>query len=92
MLQIPNEFGRAELVSFIERRNTVLEIGPFTNPVYRGKNVKYFDVLDKHGLLDRAARIGYPSENAVNIGVRTRAVQNRTRPLSTKGSIILVTI
>ncbi len=37
----------------------VLEIGPFCNPCMTGRNVRYFDVLDRAGLLKRAAEQGY---------------------------------
>lgn len=47
---------RRELVSCIEEHNTVLEIGPFTNPLVRGKNVRYFDVLNKEELIIRARK------------------------------------
>ncbi|STO57334.1 hypothetical protein [Grimontia hollisae] len=32
----------------------VLEIGPFLNPVLRGSNVKYFDILNKEELIEKA--------------------------------------
>lgn len=38
--------------------NDLLEIGPFDNPILRGDNVKYFDVLNKDELLERAKNIG----------------------------------
>ena len=44
-----------------------LEIGPFTKPALRGARVKYLDVLDRTGLLERAAKHGYPLETAVDI-------------------------
>lgn len=52
--------GRHDLVALIESGDRVLEIGPFTTPLVRGGNVKYFDILDDRGLLERATRIGYP--------------------------------
>lgn len=58
---------KRELVSCIEERDTVLEIGPFTNPLIRGKNVRYFDVLDKEGLIIRAAEHNYNAESPVDI-------------------------
>lgn len=47
--------------AFIERLKgfgSILEIGPFCNPVVRGANVRYLDVLDAAGLRARAAEIG----------------------------------
>ncbi|MFS0772481.1 class I SAM-dependent methyltransferase [Sphingomonas sp. 1P08PE] len=35
-----------------------LEIGPFDRPMLNGPSVRYFDVLDTDGLVDRARRIG----------------------------------
>lgn len=52
--------GRHDLVALIEPDDQVLEIGPFTTPLVRGGGVKYFDILDGRGLLERASRIGYP--------------------------------
>lgn len=42
----------------LARDTEVLEIGPFDQPLLRGANVQYFDVLDRQGLLDRAKRLG----------------------------------
>ncbi|MGH6761887.1 MAG: methyltransferase domain-containing protein [Phyllobacterium sp.] len=64
---IPQEFSRAELVSLIDQNYDVLEIGPFTNPVCRGNRVRYFDVLSRNGLVERAIKVGYPSGSAVDI-------------------------
>ncbi|MEQ1873059.1 MAG: hypothetical protein ABL953_04965 [Ilumatobacteraceae bacterium] len=35
-----------------------LEIGPFARPFLKGKNVRYFDVLDTDGLRRRAIKVG----------------------------------
>lgn len=68
MVGIPEEFNRTNLISLISKKWSVLEIGPFTNPIVRGSNVKYVDVLDKAGgLLERARRIGYTFNNATDI-------------------------
>jgi hypothetical protein len=65
-------FGRAEgrptsaacfretFITYLSAKPSVLEIGPFCNPVVRGPNVRYCDVLDTSGLIERAKRIGYP--------------------------------
>ncbi len=37
---------------------SILEIGPFTCPLFRGPNVKYFDVLDRQGLTVMAQELG----------------------------------
>ena len=41
----------------------VLEIGPFINPMMKGKNIRYFDVLDSEGLCDRARELELPTQN-----------------------------
>lgn len=45
---------RDGFLSAIPRTGRILEIGPFCNPVFRGDNVRYFDVLDSAGLVARA--------------------------------------
>lgn len=42
---------------------SVLEIGPLHSPSFKGKNVKYMDVLDARGLLAKAREHGLPTEN-----------------------------
>lgn len=59
--------GREYLTELALRERTVLEIGPFCNPVLRGANVSYADVLDRDGLVDRATAIGYPAVFAPDI-------------------------
>jgi len=58
---------RAGLLSLIEPSDAALEIGPFTNPSITGPNVKYFDVLDRAALIERARAHAYPHERAVPI-------------------------
>jgi predicted SAM-dependent methyltransferase len=46
---------------------TLLELGPFNNPAFTGRNVKYFDVLDRKGLIEKAKKFrissaGIPSK------------------------------
>jgi SAM-dependent methyltransferase len=56
------------LLSLIEQSDSILEIGPFTNPAITDlPKIKYFDVMDRAGLIDRAKAIGYPYERAVAI-------------------------
>ncbi|PBC24300.1 MULTISPECIES: methyltransferase domain-containing protein [unclassified Mesorhizobium] len=62
----PPEFSRNELAALVGRKST-LELGPFTNPTLRGRNIKYFDVMDKHGLIKRADAIGYAYSSPVDI-------------------------
>jgi SAM-dependent methyltransferase len=49
---------RENLLAVLKRRRSILEIGPFCAPVVHGRNVAYFDVLDRDQLLDRARKIG----------------------------------
>jgi SAM-dependent methyltransferase len=58
---------RGGLLGLIRSSDTVLEIGPFTNPAVVGPNVKYCDVLDREGLVSRAQAVGYPPDRAVPI-------------------------
>ena len=43
---------------------SILEIGPFFNPVCVGENVAYFDIIDQEALRARATEIGY--KEAIN--------------------------
>jgi SAM-dependent methyltransferase len=49
---------RENLLAFIEPDATVLEIGPFWNPLMRGPNVEYLDILDAPKLRERAIACG----------------------------------
>jgi SAM-dependent methyltransferase len=60
-------FSRTTLVSLVRPTDSVLEIGPFVRPVLRGPNVRYFDVLDKASLIQRAETYGDPTKGAVDI-------------------------
>jgi hypothetical protein len=44
-----------------------LEIGPFFNPLVKGKNVKYLDVLSESELIDRAKSLSASQEQINNI-------------------------
>ena len=46
--------SRNDFTQLVNRELRSLEIGPFTAPSLTGKNVKYFDVLNKQGLIERA--------------------------------------
>jgi hypothetical protein len=55
--------NRAEFIGqFDLTSKTLLELGPFTNPEFRGKNVKYFDELDREGLIWKAKKFGIGSD------------------------------
>ena len=51
---------REHFVEIIEKQESVLEIGPFCNPITSRENVVYFDILDSAGLKSRAEKIGHP--------------------------------
>jgi SAM-dependent methyltransferase len=51
---------RGDLVARALLEHSVLEIGPFCNPVLKAPHVAYFDVLDTGALVERARKIGYP--------------------------------
>lgn len=50
--------NRNEFAALIPTSASVLEIGPFCNPLLRGPNVFYFDVLSQDELIARARLIG----------------------------------
>lgn len=57
--RLPSAYAlRENFVSLIPHDASVLEIGPFTKPMLTGPNVKYLDVMDKAGLIDRAKLVG----------------------------------
>lgn len=49
---------RNDFAELIPSSANVLEIGPFCNPLLRGANVSYFDVLPQDKLIERAKLIG----------------------------------
>jgi len=53
----------------IIQRQSILEIGPFTNPLITGakEKTKYFDVMNKKQLIERATNLGRPTDKAVHI-------------------------
>jgi len=51
---------RENFVSLILEGMHVLEIGPFFAPSLRGPNVRYFDVLDREGLIAQAVKYELP--------------------------------
>lgn len=51
-----------QFVNLITLNLSCLEIGPFNKPLLSGSNVKYFDVLDKNGLIKRAGELNIESK------------------------------
>lgn len=51
---ISNKFDFTRL---IKTSHKCLELGPFNKPLLKNDNVKYFDVLDKSGLIQRAQKL-----------------------------------
>ena len=58
--------SRKEFVKKIEQNHSVLEIGPFYNPVCKGANVNYFDILSQDEMIQRASEIGQ-NDNINNV-------------------------
>lgn len=58
---------RLGFLSLVPAGSDVLEIGPFTKPSLRGPRVRYLDVLDRDGLVERAARHGQPTRDCPEI-------------------------
>jgi hypothetical protein len=56
---LSQQCGRISLNCY-KTQKSVLEIGPFCNPITSGQNSTYFAVLDSEGLKKRAEAIGYP--------------------------------
>lgn len=51
-------YGRFQFLKEIERHDSILEIGPFANPLVRGGNVTYCDVLGQSDLIKRIELAG----------------------------------
>lgn len=49
---------RENLIALIDDGRSVLEIGPFCDPLLRGPNIAYLDILDAEQLRARATKIG----------------------------------
>jgi SAM-dependent methyltransferase len=54
--------SRGDLLAGPHASSSVLEIGPFDQPIIRGINVKYFDVKDQQALIARARECGRKPE------------------------------
>ena len=50
--------NRNDFASLVPNSASALEIGPFCNPLLRGPNVSYFDILSQEALVERARQIG----------------------------------
>ncbi len=48
---------KVSFIKSIPKNGSVLEIGPFYNPICRGENIKYFDILSQAELIQRAEDI-----------------------------------
>jgi len=59
--------SRIDFIDLIPKNASKLEIGPFFRPVIRGDNVKYFDVLDRDSLVERAKALHYETEGIPEI-------------------------
>jgi SAM-dependent methyltransferase len=62
------KYTKLEFLNSLPKNSTVLEIGPFYSPFCKGANVKYFDILDRESLIERALRIN-PDINPQSIPV-----------------------
>lgn len=58
--------NRNNFTSLIDLDLPTLEIGPFANPLVKGKNVKYFDILDSDSLKERAKQHHISTANIPN--------------------------
>jgi SAM-dependent methyltransferase len=54
---------RENFVALLPMDKSILEIGPFAHPAVTLSNVRYFDIMDRAGLVARATSIGLPTEN-----------------------------
>jgi hypothetical protein len=59
--------SRPDFINLLDRNANILEVGPYYTPVLKGTNVKYFDVLDKKGLLEKATIDKLDPSNIPNI-------------------------
>lgn len=59
--------SRKKLLAGLQASASVLEIGPFDQPIVRGVHVKYFDVMDQLALIDRARACGRNQDGCPHI-------------------------
>lgn len=72
---------RAAFAALIPCHVDALEIGPFHWPLLEGPHVRYFDVLDRNGLIERAKEIG----------IQTSRVPREIHFVSPNGDLGIVT-
>lgn len=66
--RIPNSLSnREDFANMAATRGSVLELGPFTNPVVHHQNAQYADVLNTEQLRARAVTLGLDPETVPNI-------------------------
>jgi predicted SAM-dependent methyltransferase len=67
--QSSNQYDRKKFLKSIPKNLKILEIGPFYTPMQKGDNVKYFDVLDREQLVERAKKLelSYKVDNIPHI-------------------------
>jgi SAM-dependent methyltransferase len=58
---------RNDFAALVPESAITLEIGPFCNPLLRGLNVSYFDVLSQEALIARARLLGLDPSNVPSI-------------------------
>jgi SAM-dependent methyltransferase len=59
--------SKKKLLADFPVSGSVLEIGPFDRPIMRGVHVKYFDVMDRLALIDRARACGRNQDGCPHI-------------------------
>jgi SAM-dependent methyltransferase len=59
--------SRSDFAALIPEAADSLEIGPFYNPLLRGKRTKYFDVLPRRELAARARSLNFPDVDVPEI-------------------------
>ena len=58
---------RTTFLRKVQADGSILEIGPFNNPKFKGPSVSYFDILDRKGLIERARTLGLDSSQCPDI-------------------------
>jgi SAM-dependent methyltransferase len=59
--------SRKEFLAGLQASGSVLEIGPFDQPIMRGAHVRYFDVMDQPALIQRAQACGRNQDGCPHI-------------------------
>lgn len=72
---------RDAFVALIGAAARTLEIGPFQAPMLTGPNVRYFDVVDRNGLVERAT----------SLGLDTARIPEQIHTVSPTGDLSVVT-